>query len=131
MKHPIPRLLLCDDIKAEVDAAKSRLRELAPECDAQLAVSEYPELIYRLQNYNQYAELPISIQNIIAETSTRSEAEVFAAEEYNSNWDEWERENVAGMVSDAYGENGLGDDDWMNAAESAEWMLDGYWEGEE
>ena len=135
-----PRLLLCDDIKAEVDAAKSRLQELAPECDAQLAVSEYPELIYRLKNYDQYTELPISIQNIIAETSVMSEAEVYAAEEYNSRWDEWERRRdlneeegggEEGLVSDAYGDKGLGDGDWMNAAESAEWMLDGYWEAEE
>lgn len=129
-----PRLLLSDDVRAEVDAAKSKLQALAPECDAQLAVSEYPELIYRIKNYDEYAELPMSIQNIIAETSVHSEAEVFAAEEFNSGWDAWELDNAQaddGLVSGKYSENGLGEGDWLNAAaqsESAEWMLDGYWE---
>ena len=39
-----PRLLLCEDVRAEVDAAKARLQELAPKCDATKAVNEYPEL---------------------------------------------------------------------------------------
>ena len=39
-----PRLLLCEDVRAEVEAAKARLHELAPMCDATKAVNEYPEL---------------------------------------------------------------------------------------
>jgi hypothetical protein len=133
-----PRLLLCDDVRAEVDSAKSRLQQLAPECDVKLAVSEYPELIYRIGNYAEYNELPVSIQNIIMETSTRSEDEVFARDEWNSRWEDWDREKAGksgtsgGLVSGVYGEKGLRAGDWMNAAEtaSAEWMLDGCWEGD-
>ena len=39
-----PRLLMCEDVRGEVEAAKARLHELAPACDAAKAVNEYPEL---------------------------------------------------------------------------------------
>ena len=67
----------------------------------------------------------------VTETSIVSEDEVWAADEYNSQWDDWDRER--GCVSGGYAEKGLQVGDWMNAAESdgAEWMIDGYWEGDE
>lgn len=107
-----PKLLLCDNVEAEVEWAKARLQELAPECDAALAVKEYPELIYRIKNYSDYAELPMSIQNIILETSVVSEEQMFAAEEYEAAWDAYDREH--GMTCEGYSEKGLGAGDFMN-----------------
>ena len=136
-----PRLLLCEDVVAEVDSAKARLQELAPSCDASKAISEYPELIYRIHNYGEYSELPISIQNIILETSNEEVDEIL--ESYNSRWDDWERERGdvpsewqgMGVASKEYQRKGLDGDGWMNEsaqmAEAAEWMLDGYHDPEE
>ena len=136
-----PRLLLCEDVVAEVDAAKARLQELAPSCDAGKAISEYPELIYRIHNYGEYSELPISIQNIILETSNEEVDDIL--ESYNSRWDEWERERGdvpsewqgMGVASKEYQRKGLDGDGWMNesaqSAEAAEWMLDGYFDPED
>ena len=136
-----PRLLLCEDVVAEVDAAKARLQELAPSCDAGKAISEYPELIYRIHNYGEYSELPISIQNIILETSNEEVDDIL--ESYNSRWDEWERERGdvpsewqgMGVASKEYQRKGLDGDCWMNesaqSAEAAEWMLDGYFDPED
>jgi len=136
-----PRLLLCEDVVAEVDSAKARLQELAPSCDASKAISEYPELIYRIHNYGEYSELPISIQNIILETSNEEVDEIL--ESYNSRWDDWERERGdvpsewqgMGVASKEYQRKGLDGDGWMNEsaqmAEAAEWMLDGYHDPDE
>ena len=161
-----PRLLLCEDVRAEVEAAKARLHELAPKCDAAKAVNEYPELsacaypdaksrsfaprfrrpasrdsppaprpsrlaVYRIHQYDEYAELPISIQNIIMETSSEDISE--RIDEYNARWDDWERE--AGAGEGAFGDAaGLDETSWRNdrggfdAPDAQEWMLDGYYD---
>ena len=131
-----PRLLLCDDVRAEVNAAKRRLEEIAPSCDAKKAISEYPEeIITRIQLYDEYSDLPVSLQNIIAETSDDDENE--AADAYDARWNDWERESSGGdgdgLVSNP-GRRGLDENSWDNqyaSPDSAEWMIDGYWETEE
>ena len=125
-----PKLLLCDDVRAEVASATERLRRLAPCCDAAKAVSEYPELIYRIHAYDSYDELPISIVNIILETSTDDVAERIAS--YNAAWDDWERENgtlANGTAHDASVSEDLALDPF-EATDASEWMNDGYWEEE-
>ena len=125
-----PKLLLCDDVRAEVAAATEKLRRLAPCCDAAKAVSEYPELIYRIHAYDAYDELPISIVNIILETSTDDVAERVAS--YNAAWDDWERENgtlANGTAHDALVSGDLALDPF-EATDASEWMNDGYWEEE-
>jgi len=131
-----PRLLLCEDVRAEVNAAKRRLEEIAPSCDAKKAISEYPEeIITRIQLYDEYSDLPVSLQNIIAETSDDDENE--AADAYDARWNDWERESSGGdgvgLVSNP-GRRGLDENSWDNqyaSPDSAEWMIDGYWETEE
>ena len=128
-----PKLLLCDDVRAEVASATERLRRLAPCCDASKAVSEYPELIYRIHAYDAYDELPISIVNIILEMSTDDIDERVAS--YNAAWDDWERENgddAADFVAPAHDAFVSGDLalDPFEAEDASEWMNDGYWEEE-
>lgn len=42
MSGPGSRLLMCEDVHAAVSSATAWLQALAPECDAQLAMNEYP-----------------------------------------------------------------------------------------
>jgi hypothetical protein len=130
-----PKLLLCEDVRAEVASATEKLRSLAPCCDAAKAVSEYPELIYRIHAYDAYDELPISIVNIILETSTDDIAERVAT--YNAVWDEWERErgDAPSFDFDAPAHDAFVSGDYaldpFEAPDASEWMNDGYWEEEE
>lgn len=125
-----PKLLLCEDVRAEVAAATEKLRSLAPCCDAAKAVSEYPELIYRIHAYDAYDELPISIVNIILETSTDDIAERVAT--YNAVWDEWERErgDAPSFDFDAPAHDAFVSGDYaldpFEAPDASEWMNDGY-----
>ena len=130
-----PKLLLCSDVLEEVDLAVKKLKEIAPDCDARKAVSEYPELLYRIHSYNEYAELPISIMNIILETSTQDISE--KVDDYNAVWDEWER--ASGVCSGFVNQEGEGDRfangdhsmDHFDPDDASEWMSDGFWESEE
>lgn len=87
--------------------------------------------VYRIHQYEDYAELPISIQNIIMETSSEDISE--RIDEYNARWDDWERE--AGVGEGAFGDAaGLDETSWRNdrggfdAPDAQEWMLDGYYD---
>lgn len=90
--------------------------------------------VYRIHQYDDYAELPISIQNIIMETSSEDISE--RIDEYNARWDDWERE--AGVGEGAFGDAaGLDETSWRNdrggfdAPDAQEWMLDGYYDEDE
>jgi len=122
-----PRLLLCEDVRAEIAAANVKLKKIAPRCDASRAIAEYPELIYRIHSYHDYAELPISIVNIILETSTDDLEERAAS--YDRMWDDWESESRGASTGDRLvaADHAL---DPFEAQDASEWMHDGFWEEE-
>ena len=106
-----PKLLLVDDIHAHVERAVKKLAALDPRCDARAVVREFPELIYRIHAYDHVESLPISIQNMLLDTSGEDEARM---DEYDRLWDE--RERLDRGVDDV---------------EATEWMLDGYYDADD
>lgn len=106
-----PKLLLVEDIHAHVERAVEKLAALDPRCDARAVVREFPELIYRIHAYDHVESLPISIQNMLLDTSGEDEARM---DEYDRLWDE--RERLDRGVDDV---------------EATEWMLDGYYDADD
>ena len=129
-----PKLLLCADVKREVELAVLKLQKLAPDCDANKAVSEYPELIYRILAYDEYANLPVSIMNIISETSAADVREKISV--YDNQWDEWERLSDAGFKNAESPDDRLVNSDhaldpFDAESDASQWMNDGVWEEED
>ena len=79
--------------------------------DAERTVAEYPELLYRLKEYDSYYDLPVSILNML---SGPSEDEILD-EDYDQMWEE----NARGVSAAS---------DEMS---HEEWRHDGYWEPKE
>ena len=81
-------------------------------------MAEYPELLYRLKEYDSYYDLPVSILNML----TGPNEDEILDEDYDQMWDQ----NMAGKSS---GSNSFSNS--TNSESYEEWQNDGYWEKEE
>eukprot|EP00239_Pterosperma_sp_CCMP1384_P006214 CAMPEP_0197852308 /NCGR_PEP_ID=MMETSP1438-20131217/20223_1 /TAXON_ID=1461541 /ORGANISM="Pterosperma sp., Strain CCMP1384" /LENGTH=285 /DNA_ID=CAMNT_0043466291 /DNA_START=616 /DNA_END=1473 /DNA_ORIENTATION=- len=85
-KHP--RLLFAESIQEEADVAAAHLYSIAPHVKrpAMQVVKDYPELLYRIHNYDTFALLPLDIQNMLL-----SPEDEFGdrEEEWSEQWDQW------------------------------------------
>jgi len=120
-----PDLLLCESVYEERAKTIEKLNRMCnctdtyeggeiakgKKIDAERTVAEYPELLYRLKEYDSYYDLPVSILNML---SGPNEDEILD-EDYDQMWDE----NM-GVVATKSGEMSY-----------EEWQNDGYWEKEE
>jgi hypothetical protein len=120
-----PDLLLCESVYEEREKTIEKLNRMCnctdtyeggeiakgKKIDAERTVAEYPELLYRLKEYDSYYDLPVSILNML---SGPNEDEILD-EDYDQMWDE----NM-GVVATKSGEMSY-----------EEWQNDGYWEKEE
>ena len=86
--------------------------------DAERTVAEYPELLYRLKEYDSYYDLPVSILNML----TGPNEDEILDEDYDQMWDQ----NMGGKSS---GSNSFSNS--TNSESYEEWQNDGYWEKEE
>ena len=86
--------------------------------DAERTVAEYPELLYRLKEYDSHYDLPVSILNML----TGPNEDEILDEDYDQMWDQ----NMAGKSS---GSNSFSNS--TNSESYEEWQNDGYWEKEE
>mgnify|MGYP004248217105 FL=1 len=120
-----PDLLLCESVYEEREKTIEKLNRMCnctdtyeggaiakgKTIDAERTVAEYPELLYRLKEYDSYYDLPVSILNML---SGPNEDEILD-EDYDQMWEENARS--ASAASDEMSHE--------------EWRHDGYWEPKE
>merc|ERR1711959_500050 len=120
-----PDLLLCESVYEEREKTIEKLNRMCNRTDtyeggaiakgktidAERTVAEYPELLYRLKEYDSYYDLPVSILNTL---SGPNEDEILD-EDYDQMWEENAR--GASAASDEMSHE--------------EWRHDGYWDPKE
>ena len=127
-----PDLLLCESVYEERKKTIEKLNQMCNctdtyeggevskgiKIDAERTVAEYPELLYRLKEYDSYYDLPVSILNML----TGPNEDEILDEDYDQMWDQ----NMAGKSS---GSNSSSNS--TNSESYEEWQNDGYWEKED
>jgi|TARA_B110000483_G_scaffold162396_1_gene192465 hypothetical protein len=127
-----PDLLLCESVYEEREKTIEKLNQMCNctdtyeggevskgiKIDAERTVAEYPELLYRLKEYDSYYDLPVSILNML----TGPNEDEILDEDYDQMWDQ----NMGGKSS---GSNSFSNS--TNSESYEEWQNDGYWEKEE
>ena len=120
-----PDLLLCESVYEEREKTIEKLNRMCNRTDtyeggaiakgktidAERTVAEYPELLYRLKEYDSYYDLPVSILNML---SGPNEDEILD-EDYDQMWEE----------------NARGASAASEEMSHEEWRHDGYWEPKE
>ena len=120
-----PDLLLCESVYEEREKTIEKLNRMCNRTDtyeggaiakgktidAERTVAEYPELLYRLKEYDSYYDLPVSILNML---SGPNEDEILD-EDYDQMWEENARSASAASEEVSH----------------EEWRHDGYWEPKE
>jgi len=90
--------------------------------DAERTVAEYPELLYRLKEYDSYYDLPVSILNML----TGPNEDEILDEDYDQMWDQ----NMGGKSS-GKSSSFSSSSKSTNGESYEEWQNDGYWEKED
>ena len=131
-----PDLLLCESVYEEREKTIEKLNQMCNctdtyeggevskgiKIDAERTVAEYPELLYRLKEYDSYYDLPVSILNML----TGPNEDEILDEDYDQMWDQ----NMGGKSS-GKSSSFSSSSKSTNGESYEEWQNDGYWEKED